>query len=117
VLHLEADSGNASIDVLRGSHELRIEVSLGSDLDVTVPGGSTLNIDDLLDLNGFTLNKLGVGELLINNRLILDGGMINDPGGTVIGAVPEPSTSLLAGLVILAFASLRKRSVACVLVH
>ena len=63
-------------------------------------------------MNGFTLNKLGLGDMLMNNTLILDGGMINDPGGTVmIGAVPEPSTSLLADMLILTTASLRKRSV------
>jgi len=45
VLILEADFGNARIDVLKGSHELQIEVSLGSDLDVTVPLGSTLTIN------------------------------------------------------------------------
>jgi hypothetical protein len=103
-INLQADSGNANISVLQGSHEFQVQVNLMDNLDVTVPSGSTLTFNNGLDLNGFTLNKQGTGDLVINNVLTLDGGTIN---GTVINnvlsAVPEPSSGLLLGLALAGF--------------
>jgi hypothetical protein len=96
-INLEADSGNASLVVVQGSHEFQVPLALGSDLDVTVPAGSTLTLNNGLDLNGFMLNKLDTGDLVINNILTLDGGMIN---GTVINNVPEPASAVLAALAL-----------------
>ena len=105
-LILEADAGNASVDVVAGSHEFQVLVDLASDLDVTVPPGSTLTFNHGLDLNGFTLNKLGLGDLVINNSLTLDGGTIN---GTVINnvVVPEPAAAVLLLLSLLVFVPVR----------
>ena len=102
-VNLESATNNASITVLAGSHEFQIQVNLNSDLDVTVSQGSTLTFNNGLDLNGFMLNKLGTGNLVINNTLTLDGGSIN---GIVINnaaSVPEPSTLVLLSLALPAF--------------
>jgi len=61
-------------------------------------------------LNGFTLNKLGSGDLLINNFLSLDGGTIN---GTVINnavTVPEPATVAMLLLTLVVLAPVRRMS-------
>jgi len=107
---LEAEAGNASMDVLDGSHQFQVQVNLASDLDVTIPLGSTLIFNHGLDLNGFTLNKLGSGDLLINNFLSLDGGTIN---GTVINnaaTVPEPATVAMLLLALVVLAPVRRMS-------
>jgi hypothetical protein len=52
----------------------------------------------LLDLNGFTLTKSGLGMLKINN-IVRDGGMIINPPGSgsvlIANFIPEPSSMLL----------------------
>lgn len=112
-LTLAANSGNASIIVVQGSHEVRLPVLLGSNLDVTVPAGQTLTFDNLLDLNGFTLRKLGAGNLIINNLVILDGGTITTQAGSIIdnfAAVPEPASALMAVGVLAWHGRRRRRS-------
>ena len=99
--NFEAATGNSSLDVLDGSHQFKIQVNVKNDIDVTVAAGATITFNEGLYLNGFTLNKSGDGELVINNRLVLDGGMIT---GVVINntaGVPEPSTLVLVSLALL----------------
>ena len=100
-LEMEADTGDARLNVLRGSQDVRIQVNLNSNLNLDVAAGSMLTFNNGLDLNGYTLAKTGDGDLVINNRLILDGGMIT---GVVINnaaGVPEPSTLVLVSLALL----------------
>jgi len=111
ILNLVAATGNATIEVLQGNPDLQIAVSLGSHLDVTVAAGSTITFNDGLDLNGFTFNKLGDGDLVINNALTLDGGSITGLVINNVVGVPEPSTVILLGLAVVALGPvvLRKR--------
>ena len=77
---------------------------------MTIAAGATVTFNEGLDLNGFTLNKSGDGSLVINNRLVLDGGMIT---GVVINnaaGVPEPSTLVLVTLPLLALGPGRRRT-------
>ena len=100
-LDMESDTGDAHLNVLRGSQDVRIQVNLNSNLNLDVAAGSMLTFNNGLDLNGYTLAKTGDGDLVINNRLILDGGMIT---GVVINnaaGVPEPSTLVLVSLALL----------------
>ncbi len=110
-LNLEADTGNATIEVLQGGFDAQMAVSLGSHLNVTVAAGSTITFNNGLDLNGFTLNKLGDGDLVINNALTLGGGLITGLVINNVVGVPEPSTVVMLGLAVVAFgpAVLRKR--------
>jgi hypothetical protein len=96
-INFEADVGEAEISTLQGDHEFRVQISLSGDLSIDVLTGTTLTFNNGLDLNGHTLTKVGGGDLVINNRLTLNGGALI---GTIINnvtAVPEPSSALLLG--------------------
>jgi hypothetical protein len=93
-LTLESINGNAFIDVLQGHHELQLPVVLSSDLDVNVSAGATLEIDNLLNLNGRTLTMSGGGLLEINNGLNTGTGSIVLAGGT-LGGVGQISGNVI----------------------
>ena len=82
---LEADSGNASITVLQGDHQLQVEVNLNSDTDVDVAASSSLAFNNALDLGGNTLTKTGDGTMAINNELATGGGSVVGLAGTITG--------------------------------
>lgn len=82
-LTLEADSGSASIDVLQGSHQIQQEVILNSNTDATAAGGSQLDINGHLDVNG---NILAIsGDVFLNNGIDLGGGSIVLSGALTVG--------------------------------
>ena len=83
---LEADSGNAGIDVLDGSHQFQANVNLVSNTDVGVAASSSLAFNNTLNLNGNTLTKTGTGEMLVNNILNTGGGSIAVFAGVVGGS-------------------------------
>ena len=85
-VNMEADSGNASINILQGSHEFQAVVNLNSDTDVVVASSSVLAFNNALNLNGRTLNQSGDGTVNINNRLNSGGGTVNVSGGTLGGS-------------------------------
>ena len=67
---LDADSGNAQIGVLLGSHEIQASLALLNDnLDVSAAAGTRLDINNRLNLNGKTMNITGAGIVSVNNRL------------------------------------------------
>lgn len=101
ILTLEADSGNAGIQVAQGSHEIQTQLVLNSTADFSAATGGRLDINNRLNLNGQTLNTSGDGVVSINNNLdsgttglvantgtlqgsgTINGDLQNDAGGTV----------------------------------
>lgn len=76
-LILEADTGNAFIDVQHGSQWVRVDVTLNSNLDIAVPtAGDEISFRDSLDLNGKTIYKTGAGKISIAGQLEMNGGRI-----------------------------------------
>ena len=74
---LQADTGNAFIDVQDGSQWVRVDTVLNSDLDVSVPdAGDQISFRDSLDLNGNILHKTGAGDLSFSGKLVMNGGAI-----------------------------------------
>jgi len=66
-LTLDADSGGASIDVVQGDHLLDAKVNIASNLVVDVFSGSLeLGDSEPLNLNGYSLRKIGMGTLRLS---------------------------------------------------
>jgi hypothetical protein len=82
---LEADTGNASVNVLQGSHQFQAAVNLAGATDVDVASGATLVFNNRLDLGGNTLTKTGEGESQINNNLPGSTGVVRVVEGTMSG--------------------------------
>ena len=86
-INLEADTGNATLEVERGVQKLQIAVKLQSDTDANVADGATIQFNNELDLNGQTLIKTGLGEIAFNNDVISSGGTFICGGGICSGTV------------------------------
>jgi hypothetical protein len=71
---LEADSGDALIDVLDGDHEIQVDLALGSNTTASAATGSTLNVNAPIHLNGNTLVTSGDGTINLNVGAIAGGG-------------------------------------------
>ena len=84
-VNLEADSGNASVDVVQGLHQFQTAVNLNSATDVNVASGATLTFNNALNNGGNNLNKTGDGSLQINNALNSGAGTLNASAGIVSG--------------------------------
>jgi hypothetical protein len=89
-LTLQSASGNASIEVLNAggsvTHQMNTNTILGSNLDVSVAAGTTLEFDNRLHLGSFNLTKTGSGTLKINNVVETSGGSILGAGGSIGGS-------------------------------
>ena len=84
-VNLEADSGNASLDVDQGDHEFQARVNLNSNTDADVAAGASVTFTNVLTLSGNTLTKTGDGTLSINNKLNAGGGSVVGLAGTISG--------------------------------
>jgi len=82
---LEADSGNATIDVAEGSNEFQATVNLNSDTDIDVASGATLTFENALNNGGNNLSKTGTGTLQINSALNTGAGVLDASAGIVAG--------------------------------
>ena len=82
---LEADSGNAAIDVAQGDHQFQAAVNLNSSTDASVAASASLTFNNTLNLGGNTLTKTGDGTLSINNDLTTGGGSVVGLGGIITG--------------------------------
>ena len=88
-LHFEGAQVTPAINVMSGSHQIQARAKLLGDTAANVASGSTLTINNVLDLNGNELTKAGPGEIAINNTL---GGLSGTSGtftcaeGTCSGA-------------------------------
>jgi hypothetical protein len=78
-LELRADTGSASLTVESGSHQVQVDITLGSNANITANPGATLNINAPVFLNGFTL--VPTGTVNFNNGQVLAGGAA---GGAVV---------------------------------
>lgn len=89
-LTMEADSGNATINVTDAggsvTHEIAMELSLNDDTDVILDAGTTLKVNNKLSLNGHTLSTSGSGTLSINNVVDTGGGTISLLAAIVSGS-------------------------------
>jgi hypothetical protein len=100
ILTLEALSGNASISVLQGSHEVQTQITLQSNTDASAATGTSVALNGVLNLNGKTLNVSGAGQVNINNSVtglgsIVNGGSLGTGGATGL-AGDLSSTGMLA---------------------
>jgi hypothetical protein len=75
----------ASIEVVQGTHEFQLPVTMGSDVEITVAAGSELIFNNALNLGGFVHDKLGDGLLTINNIVTTGGGEITVYEGSIGG--------------------------------
>jgi hypothetical protein len=99
---LDVVSGEAQIDVVRGSHVIGADVELADDTVFTItPATGSLSITGALNSAGEYLTKVGAGTLTVNNiraaGLSLSGGTVAIAQNT--GAA-ELSTSVLGSLSI-----------------
>jgi len=97
-LALEADTGRASIDVLQGSHWIRVAVTLNSDTDVSIAAGQELEFRTALNLNGRTLLKTGAGRLDFDQVLSMNGGRLATDGlSPIVFSAPTAGQLTLNG--------------------
>ncbi len=100
-LILNAGSSNASITILQGSHWLRVNTTLASDVDLYVADGQRFEFRDDLDLNGNTLYITGQGTVDFDQALTMDGGDICLDGlATLIFSSPTTGQLTLNGNLI-----------------
>jgi len=92
-LSLEANDGNAGIDVVQGDHQFQSVVNLNSNTDVNIASTGSLAFINFLNLNGNTLIKRGDGTLTIHSTLnsgsgtvVVEAGILSG-GGTIAGDV------------------------------
>ena len=91
-------AGNASIDVLQGSHQFQVNAGLADDTMVDVAGSAGLEFNNRLSLNSNTLTKTGDGSLLVNNNANTGTGEVVVSGGVFGGALDEKSCDLALDL-------------------
>jgi hypothetical protein len=88
---LDADVGDAAVEVLAGTHKMQAVVDMQVNTTADVAAGAVLEFNNDLNLNGNTLTKTGAGELALNNVVNASGGSLACNEGTCSG------TLLLAG--------------------
>jgi len=74
---LEASTGNPSIQVQQGSHEIQVQLTLNDAADVSASAGAQLDINGVLNLNGNTLNVSGAGQVNVNNQVTGGGSIVS----------------------------------------
>jgi hypothetical protein len=79
---LEADTGNAQINVLQGTHEIQVPLSLADDVTASVNAGATLNVNAPVHLNGHDFNTSGGGTVNLNQGTI--GAGSGQGGGSAV---------------------------------
>ena len=94
---LLGDNRDASLNVLQGSHEFQLNVSLGRNTDADIAAGSSITFNNRLDLNGNTLTKTGDGDLILGNDIDLGQGTIVVSGGSLAGNGVIAGETIVAG--------------------
>jgi len=86
-VNLAATSDQSAVDPtisVQGSHQFQARVNLQNDTTVEVNDGSSLVLNNVVDLMGNTLTKTGAGELELRNE-VLGSGAVVFVQGTVSG--------------------------------
>ena len=100
---LASDNNTSTVSVLQGDHQFQAVVNLSNATDVDVAASSSLAFNNVLNLGGNTLTKLGEGTLNINNDLNTGGGSVVvvegvlSGGGTVGGDLTNDGGTLSPG--------------------
>jgi hypothetical protein len=103
LVHLAADTGNSRLEGSQGMHALQAGVEIHNTTIADVAQGAVLIFSNRLDLNGNALVKTGGGDLLIQNTLLTEGGMVVGAGGTITGSgmvagnLENPSATVAPG--------------------
>ena len=78
-------SPDPSINVVQGSHQFQLDVSLQNNTTADIASDASLEFNRGLFLNGNTLTKTGGGTMSIRNDFVTGGGTLNVAEGTVSG--------------------------------
>jgi hypothetical protein len=85
-LTLQASTGNASIGVTLGAHEIQTALTLGSNLTLTTQPGTRLDVNNSWNLNSKTVTISGGGGVSVNgNQVTGAGGTLVNSGSTLQG--------------------------------
>jgi hypothetical protein len=80
-INLDSDAGDATIEVLEGTHEFQVAIKLFDPVDVAVVPGGKLTFRNRINLNGQELSISPGGQVDINHGQILGGaGQITNAG-------------------------------------
>jgi hypothetical protein len=92
---LDANAGNASVQVLRGAHEIQVPVTLNDNTDITTTTNSNRRValNGAVNLNGNTLSVSGPGIVNINNN-VTGGGTIANSGILGTGGIANVDGNL-----------------------
>jgi len=90
-LTLDADTGNTSIDVQSGNHEIEVDLALLADLDISTADGTSVEINDSIATGGNAINISGSGQTRING-LVSGGGTVS-----ISGTLAAASSTILSG--------------------
>lgn len=89
---LAAATGNASIEVQVGSHEIQAATTLStSNLTITTSASTRLDVNNRFNLNGRTVTITGPGVVSFNNNLV------TGSGGTVTNSATLQGTGRING--------------------
>lgn len=99
-LRIEANSGNATMDLLQGRHTNDVALILGSDIDVNLADNTSLYLKQGIDLNNRTLHINGTGRLLLQGALEMGGGTITVNGHTPLTFAGDLTSTVLDGTLL-----------------
>lgn len=87
-INMAADVGTPAINVIAGSHEVQVDVSLGAPTNITAAAGTRLDFNNQFDFvaAGRTVNVTGPGRVNFNNNIDLAvDGVVNVNSTGVVG--------------------------------
>jgi hypothetical protein len=93
-LHLDADTGSASVNVLQGAHELQSPVQLHDTTSVSTNGAGALEFDGMVAFDGNTMNVAAGSNVKFQNiGTHASSGLLNNSGN--LGGVGRINANLI----------------------